>query len=98
MLRRFDWSRRQFKYLNWLWERESGWRVFALNPYSYAYGIPQALPGAKMASAGRDWADSPRVQIRWGLRYIRSRYGSPKRAWEHEVNTGWYITLRRAHG
>jgi hypothetical protein len=93
MLHRFGWSKRQFKYLNWLWERESSWRVHALNPYSGAYGIPQAVPGAKMASAGRNWRNCPRVQIRWGLRYIRSRYGSPKRAWEHEVGSGWYIVL-----
>jgi hypothetical protein len=96
MLRRFGWSKHQFRYLVWLWERESSWRVHALNPYSGAYGIPQALPGAKMASAGRAWRNCPRVQIRWGLRYIRAVYGSPKRAWEHEVNAGWYITLRRA--
>jgi hypothetical protein len=90
MLGSFGWSQRQFPYLNWLWDRESGWNVYAENPYSGAYGIPQALPGAKMATAGPDWRTSARTQIRWGLRYIRSTYGSPLRAWEHEVTYGWY--------
>jgi hypothetical protein len=96
MLRRFGWSkRRQFRYLDWLWDRESGWRTHALNPYSGAYGIPQALPGSKMATAGWHWCCSARIQIRWGLRYIRARYGSPKRAWYHEVGSGWYGPLRK---
>jgi hypothetical protein len=90
MLRSFDWTRRQFKYLNQLWERESGWNVFAKNPYSGAYGIPQALPADKMAAAGRNWRTSARTQIRWGLGYIKGTYGSPRRAWSHEIATGWY--------
>jgi hypothetical protein len=90
MLGSFGWSQRQFPYLNWLWDRESGWNVHAENPYSGAYGIPQALPGSKMATAGPDWRTSARTQIRWGLRYIRGTYGSPLRAWEHEVADGWY--------
>jgi hypothetical protein len=91
MLPRFGWRPRfQFRYLKWLWERESSWNVYATNPYSGAYGIPQAVPGWKMASAGRNWRTSPWVQIRWGLRYIRSMYGSPRRAWDHEVAYGWY--------
>jgi hypothetical protein len=90
MLPSFGWSQRQFPYLNWLWNRESGWNKFAENPYSGAYGIPQALPGAKMASAGPNWPSNARTQIRWGLRYIRATYGSPRRAWDHEVAYGWY--------
>jgi hypothetical protein len=90
MLASFGWSQRQFPYLNWLWNRESGWNKFAENPYSGAYGIPQALPGAKMASAGPNWPSNARTQIRWGLRYIRATYGSPRRAWDHEVAYGWY--------
>jgi hypothetical protein len=90
MLPSFGWSQRQFPYLNWLWNRESGWNKFAENLYSGAYGIPQALPGAKMASAGPNWRSSARTQIRWGLRYIRATYGSPRRAWAHEVADGWY--------
>jgi len=90
MLRHFRWSRRQFKFLNWLWNRESGWNVYAENPYSAAYGIPQAVPGSKMGSAGPNWRSNARTQIRWGLRYIRDRYGSPRRAWAHEEGAGWY--------
>jgi hypothetical protein len=91
MMRRFGWRPRfQFRYLNWLWDRESGWNLYATNPSSGAYGIPQALPGYKMASAGRNWQTSAWVQIRWGLGYIRARYGSPRTAWDHELAYGWY--------
>ena len=91
MSHRFGWRPKyQFRSLNKLWERESSWRIHAQNPYSGAYGIPQAVPGRKMASAGRDWRDSARTQIRWGLRYIKNRYGKPRRAWAHEVAYGWY--------
>lgn len=90
MLRQFGWWPGQFKDLNWLWDRESSWNVHAFNPYSGATGIPQAVPGSKMSSAGPNWRTSARTQIRWGLRYIKSRYGSPRRAWYHEVDRGWY--------
>jgi len=91
MMPSFHWSvRRQFKYLNWLWARESGWNKHAYDPYSGAYGIPQALPGSKMASAGPNWRSNAATQIRWGLRYIKARYGSPRRAWGHSQATGWY--------
>jgi len=90
MLHNFHWGRRQFRYLDPLWARESSWNVHAFNASSGAYGIPQALPGSKMASAGRRWRTSARTQIRWGLRYIKSRYGSPAAAWRHEMATGWY--------
>ena len=86
----------QFPYLNKLWKRESGWNVHAENPYSGAYGIPQAVPGSKMASAGPDWQSSARTQIRWGLHYIRARYHSPRRAWLHELSTGWYLPDQQA--
>jgi hypothetical protein len=91
MLPRFHWSAaRQFPYLDKLWNRESGWRVHAYNRYSGAAGIPQADPGWKMASAGPNWSSNATTQIRWGLRYIQSRYGSPRGAWEHEISAGWY--------
>ncbi len=89
MLRSFGWSSGQFSCLYPLWEHESGWSVTAANPDG-AYGIPQALPGAKMASAGPDWQTNAATQIRWGLEYIRSMYGSPCGAWGHEQATGWY--------
>jgi len=79
----------QFGCLDNLWTRESGWRTTAGNP-SGAYGIPQALPGSKMASAGADWRTNPATQIRWGLGYIGARYGDPCGAWAHFQNRGWY--------
>ncbi len=90
MLADFGWSSSEFGCLNELWERESGWNPSATNPYSGAYGIPQALPGAKMASAGADWATDAATQIRWGLGYIKDTYGSPCGAWSHETAYGWY--------
>jgi hypothetical protein len=91
MSHRYHWRPKyQFRYVNWLWDRESSWNVYAANPYSGAYGIPQAVPGSKMASAGPRWRTSARVQIRWGLGYIRSRYRTPSRAWAHERAYGWY--------
>ena len=89
MLGSFGWSSSQFSCLDPLWQRESGWSVTAANPDG-AYGIPQALPGAKMASAGPDWQTDAATQIRWGLEYIKSMYGSPCGAWDHELATGWY--------
>lgn len=73
-----------------LWQRESGWRVEAYNASSGATGIPQALPGSKMASAGADWETNPVTQINWGMSYINGRYGSPCGAWSHSEAKGWY--------
>ena len=91
LLRYMHWNPyRQFPALNALWNRESSWNVHAYNPYSGATGIPQAVPGYKMASAGPDWRNNAWTQERWGLRYIRARYGSPRAAWHHSLATGWY--------
>ena len=73
-----------------LWDRESHWNVYAYNASSGAYGIPQALPGEKMASAGGDWATNAATQISWGLGYITSRYGTPCGAWDASESQGWY--------
>jgi hypothetical protein len=89
MLASFGWSSSEFGCLVSLWNLESGWNVYASNP-SGAYGIPQALPGSKMASAGPDWQSNAATQIRWGLGYIKSLYGSPCGAWSHEQASGWY--------
>ncbi|MGO1435357.1 MAG: lytic transglycosylase domain-containing protein [Canibacter sp.] len=80
----------EFDCLVALWDRESGWNVYAENPGSGAYGIPQALPGNKMADAGSDWQTNADTQIRWGLGYIQGRYGSPCAAWGHSESNGWY--------
>ena len=90
MLGSFGWSSSQFSCLVSLWGRESGWNMYASNPSSGAYGIPQALPGSKMASAGADWQSNAATQIRWGLGYIQSSYGSPCAAWDHSEADGWY--------
>jgi len=90
MLGSFGWSSSQFSCLQPLWNAESGWNVSATNPSSGAYGIPQALPASKMASAGPDYLTNPATQIRWGLQYIQSVYGSPCSAWSHEQAYGWY--------
>ncbi|GAA2895428.1 hypothetical protein GCM10010517_60170 [Streptosporangium fragile] len=90
MVSAHGWSRSQFTCLSRLWTRESNWNHRAHNRRSGAYGIPQALPASKMASAGRDWRTNPRTQIRWGLGYIKKRYGSPCGAWAHFQSRGWY--------
>jgi hypothetical protein len=89
LLASYGWSG-QYSCLYSLWYRESGWNPSAENPSSGAFGIPQALPGSKMASAGADWATNPATQIRWGLSYIQSVYGTPCGAWSHEESAGWY--------
>jgi hypothetical protein len=90
MLGSYGWPSSQFSCLDSLWNAESGWNVEASNPTSGAYGIPQALPGSKMASAGPDWQTDAATQIRWGLGYIQGTYGSPCGAWAHEQADGWY--------
>ncbi|MFD6178604.1 MULTISPECIES: aggregation-promoting factor C-terminal-like domain-containing protein [unclassified Isoptericola] len=84
------WGADQYVCLEKLWDKESGWRWNAENPSSGAYGIPQALPGTKMASAGADWRTNPSTQIEWGLGYIAGRYGTPCGAWSHSMSVGWY--------
>ncbi len=84
------WSSGQFTCLDSLWTRESNWNPSADNPTSSAYGIPQALPGSKMASAGADWRTNPATQISWGLGYIADRYGDPCGAWNHFQVNNWY--------
>jgi hypothetical protein len=90
MLASFGWSSGQFSCLDPLWEHESSWSATAANAGSGAYGIPQALPGSRMASAGPDWQTNAATQITWGLEYIKGTYGSPCAAWAHEQATGWY--------
>ena len=80
----------QFGCLDKLWNRESGWNPAARNPSSGAFGIPQSLPGSKMASAGADWQSNPLTQVRWGVSYIKAAYGTPCGAWAHSQATGWY--------
>lgn len=90
MLSSFGWApSTYFSCLNNIWTRESGWSYDAENA-SGAYGIPQALPGSKMATAGADWATDPATQIKWGLGYIEERYGDPCKAWAFWQANGYY--------
>ena len=89
MLGSFGFSVGEMAALDPLWQHESGWSTSAANP-SGAYGIPQALPGSKMATAGSDWQTNPATQISWGLSYIKGRYGSPSAAWSYWQSHGWY--------
>jgi hypothetical protein len=84
------WSSSQFGCLDKLWQKESGWNYRATNASSGAYGIPQALPGSKMSSVASDWRTNATTQIKWGLKYIADRYGTPCGAWSHSVAYNWY--------
>ena len=86
----YGWSDNDFSCLVSLWNRESGWNPNTRNRSSGAYGIPQALPASKMASAGSDYMTNYKTQINWGLSYISSRYGSPSSAWSYFKSNGWY--------
>lgn len=79
-----------FNGLNSIIQQESGWRVNATNPSSGAYGIPQSLPGNKMASAGSDWRTNPITQLKWMYSYIKGRYGSLQNALSFRAANGWY--------
>jgi hypothetical protein len=89
-IKKFEWGFDQYSCLVKLWNRESNWRVNAMNRSSGAYGIPQSLPGNKMASEGMDWLTNPQTQIRWGVKYINARYGTACGALVHSNNVGWY--------
>ena len=86
----YGWSEADFVALVNLWNKESGWDIHCYNSYSGAYGIPQALPGSKMATEGTDYETNGETQIRWGLKYIQGRYGSPSGAWQHFLDVNWY--------
>ncbi len=90
MMASFGFPSSEFSCLVEIWNRESGWTYDAENPASGAYGIPQALPGWKMASAGPAWQTNPATQIRWGLGYIQQVYGNPCAAWNFDVANGGY--------
>ena len=90
MMSCYGWSDSEFSCLENLWNREASWNYQAQNASSGAYGIPQALPGAKMSEVADDWATNPSTQITWGLGYISGRYGTPCSAWAHSESVGWY--------
>ena len=86
----YGWSEQDYQYLVLLWNRESSWNPNAVTKKSGACGIPQCLPCRKMASEGSDYRTNYKTQVRWGLKYIANRYGSPTNAWKHSQRTGWY--------
>ena len=92
MLPAWGFTDTQWSCLDSLWTAESGWRWSARNPWSGAYGIPQALPASKMSTAGDDWLTHARTQISWGLTYIKGRYGTPCGAWDawQSRSPHWY--------
>ena len=90
LLADYGWDETEIYPLINLWNRESGWNPNSHNRKSGAHGIPQAVPAKKMASEGSDYYTNGKTQIRWGLGYIRSRYGSPSGAWSHFQSKGWY--------
>ncbi|WP_174844171.1 hypothetical protein [Cryobacterium fucosi] len=90
MMSKYGWGDDQFGCLVSLWNKESGWNVNSYNASSGATGIPQALPGSKMATAGADWQTNPATQIAWGLGYISGSYGTPCAAWDKSESAGWY--------
>ena len=87
---KYGYGSSQFDCFNNIIIRESMWRVDATNPSSGAYGIPQALPGSKMATIASDWRTNPATQIIWGIEYMKDRYGSPCAAWSFKSANGWY--------
>lgn len=86
----YGWTKNDFQCLIYLWERESNWNPDAHNGSSGAHGIPQSLPASKMASEGDDYYTNGETQIRWGLKYIAGRYGTPSEAWAHSEAYNWY--------
>jgi hypothetical protein len=90
MLNKYGWDDGQFACYDKIIMRESKWNPYADNPHSSAYGIPQALPGSKMAAFGSDWRTNPATQIAWGLYYVHDRYGTPCGAWGFKSSHGWY--------
>ena len=86
----YGWTENDFSALVKLWDKESKWNPNAHNKSSGAHGIPQALPASKMASEGSDYYTNGKTQIRWGLKYIKERYGSPTNAWNHFLEKNWY--------
>ncbi|MCH9815505.1 MAG: lytic transglycosylase domain-containing protein [Actinomycetia bacterium] len=90
MAENYGWGAGEFDALVQLWNNESGWNHKLANPSSGAYGIPQSLPGSKMSATGRDWQTNPETQIKWGLQYIQSTYGTPSGALSHFNSNNWY--------
>ena len=90
VIKKYHWSIRDYNDLVKLWNKESGWNAKAYNKRSKACGIPQALPCKKMKKYGKDYRTNCKVQINWGLQYIKKRYKTPTKAWKHFKKKHWY--------
>ena len=90
VLNQYNWTIEDYEALVNLWNKESGWNPLSKNKSSGACGIPQSLPCSKMKSEGSDYKTNYKTQIRWGLKYIKNRYGSPSKAWQHFQKKRWY--------
>lgn len=87
---KYGWTEYDYECLVKLWNRESSWNPYAVNKRTGACGIPQSLPCKKMRSFGKDYKTNYKIQIKWGLNYIKNRYGTPANAWNHSQRKGWY--------
>ena len=90
LVREYGWSEADYQALVLLWYRESSWNPNAVNKKSGACGVPQSLPCSKMKSEGADYRTNYKTQVRWGCKYIKARYGTPSKAWQHSQRKGWY--------
>ena len=87
---KYGWTLYDYECLVNLWNRESSWNPYAVNKRTGACGIPQSLPCKKMRSFGKDYKTNYKTQVKWGLNYIKNRYGTPANAWNHSQRKGWY--------
>ena len=90
VIKKYHWSLKDYDNLVKLWNYESHWNAKAVNKRTGACGIPQAHPCSKMKKYGKDYKTNCKVQIKWGLNYIKNRYKTPTKAWKHVKKTGWY--------
>lgn len=90
VIKKYHWTIKQYNDLEKLWQRESGWNAKAYNRRSKSCGIAQATPCSKMKSYGKDYKTNCKVQIKWGLNYIKRRYKNPTKAWKSVKTRGWY--------
>ena len=90
VIKTYKWKEKDYKNLVKLWNYESNWNAKSYNKRSGACGIAQATPCSKMKSYGKDYKTNCKVQIKWGLAYIKRRYKTPTKAWNHVKKTGWY--------
>ena len=90
VISKYRWKSKDYDNLVKLWNRESSWNAKAYNKRTNSCGIPQAHPCSKIKTFGSDYKTNCKVQIKWGLNYIKKRYNTPTKAWKHFKKTRWY--------